>query len=72
MTDYRLQVRETLQGLSDQALEFQALRAVGGIDAEEIAREQARRAAVVTEIPFCGCTNTQLERHGCTCGMAVV
>lgn len=41
---YRAQIRATVQGLSDRALDFQASRTVGGINAEEIDRELARRA----------------------------
>jgi len=42
---YRAQVRKTFQAFSDQALEFQSARIVGGIDREECDRELARRAA---------------------------
>lgn len=41
---YRSEIRHTLQGMSDKALAYQALVIVGGIDREELEREQARRA----------------------------
>lgn len=41
--DYRERIRETMQAFSDEALAFQDIRIVGGIDREECDREIARR-----------------------------
>jgi hypothetical protein len=43
MEQYRQEVRKTFQSMSDQALQFQDMRIVGGIDREEIDREINRR-----------------------------
>lgn len=45
MDAYRLQVRETFQRFSDQALAFQSSIIRGGIDRQECDRELERRRA---------------------------
>lgn len=50
--EYRAQARKTMQAFSDQALEFQSARIVGGIDREECDREMLRRWQSKMELKY--------------------
>ena len=54
--DYRAEVRETFQKMSDEALAFQSSVIIGGIDREEVDREmemrRQRRAAPVWDLDY--------------------